>query len=128
MRLHEYYFEQFEASEGSESKLRSEIEKQFGSLDAMIETFNAKTAVIQGSGWGWLGFDPTKKSLVIASCSNQDPLSTQGLIPLLGVDVWEHAYYLDYQNKRPDYLKNIWKVVEEEKCSVKYLLTMMLNI
>jgi Fe-Mn family superoxide dismutase len=91
--------------------LADAINANFGSLEQFISTFNAKTAVIQGSGWGWLGYNPANKSLVIATCSNQDPLSKQGLVPLLGIDVWEHAYYLQYQNVRPDYLKAIWQVI-----------------
>ena len=68
-------------------------------------------AAVQGSGWGWLGYDKASDQLKIATCANQDPLSTTGLVPLLGVDVWEHAYYLQYKNVRPDYLKAIWNVV-----------------
>jgi Fe-Mn family superoxide dismutase len=91
--------------------LKEAIEKEFGSLESFIERFNAQTAAVQGSGWGWLGYDKAKQRVVIATSSNQDPLSLQGLIPLLGVDVWEHAYYLQYKNVRADYLKNIWKIV-----------------
>lgn len=87
------------------------IEQEFGSMDAFQEKFNAIAAPIQGSGWGWLGYDKAQKRLKIATCQNQDPLSAQGLVPLLGVDVWEHAYYLQYKNVRPDYLKAIWKVM-----------------
>lgn len=91
--------------------LKAAIEAQWGTVDAFQGTFNTTTAAIQGSGWGWLGYDTTEKRLKIATCANQDPLSTTGLIPLLGVDVWEHAYYLQYKNVRPDYLKAIWGVV-----------------
>lgn len=87
------------------------ITKTFGSLEKFIEMFNTKTVGIQGSGWGWLGFDKAKKSLCFTTCDNQDPLSTKGLVPLLGIDVWEHAYYLQYKNVRADYLKAIWSVV-----------------
>jgi len=100
--------------------LAQAIEKQFGSLDSLIEKFNALAAPIQGSGWGWLGLHPQTKKLVLVACSNQDPLSTQGLIPLLGIDVWEHAYYLQYKNVRLDYLKNIWKVVNWKNVSERY--------
>ena len=74
---------------------------------------------IQGSGWGWLGYNKQFKRLEIASCANQDPLqATTGLAPLFGIDVWEHAYYLQYKNNRADYVKNIfrianWRQVEE---------------
>ena len=91
--------------------LAQAINTQFGSLEKFIEKFNAKTAPIQGSGWGWLGFNPETQKLQIAACNNQDPLIKQGLIPLLGIDVWEHAYYLQYKNLRPNYLKAIWEVI-----------------
>ena len=66
---------------------------------------SAKTAAVQGSGWGWLGFNKEKDRVEIATCANQDPLSTTGLVPLFGIDVWEHAYYLQYKNVRPDYVR-----------------------
>jgi superoxide dismutase, Fe-Mn family len=94
-----------------EGELAKAISAEFGSFEKFVETFNAKTGAVQGSGWGWLGYDKGKKKLEIATCQNQDPLSTKGLVPLLGVDVWEHAYYLQYKNLRPEYLKNIWRVV-----------------
>ncbi|MDX8430266.1 MAG: Fe-Mn family superoxide dismutase [Candidatus Algichlamydia australiensis] len=100
--------------------LAEAINKEFGSLEQFIEKFNAKTGPIQGSGWGWLGFCPEKKSLCIAACANQDPLVTAGLVPLLGIDVWEHAYYLQYKNARPEYLKNIWKVVNWQNVAERY--------
>jgi Fe-Mn family superoxide dismutase len=69
------------------------IERDFGSLDTMISKFNGKTAAVQGSGWGWLGYNTESDKLVVATTANQDPLqATTGLIPLLGIDVWEHAY------------------------------------
>eukprot|EP01042_Synura_sphagnicola_P005313 gene5313-6776_t len=70
------------------------------------------TVAIQGSGWGWLGYDKANDKLVITTLPNQDPLqAVTGLVPLLGIDVWEHAYYLVYKNARADYVKNIWKIV-----------------
>lgn len=86
------------------------IERDFGSFDAFKEKFNAMTTGIQGSGWGWLGYSKGQKRLEITTCANQDPLSTQNLIPLLGIDVWEHAYYLQYKNVRADYVKAIWQI------------------
>ncbi len=100
--------------------LAETIKAQWGSLEKFIETFSATTAAIQGSGWGWLGYDKTNKRLAIATCANQDPLSTVGLVPLLGIDVWEHAYYLDYKNVRPDYLKKIWEVVNWANVSDRF--------
>lgn len=95
-------------------KLLQAMQEEFGSLDTFIAKFNAQATAVQGSGWGWLGYEAGAKRLVIETTANQDPLSTKGLIPLLGIDVWEHAYYLQYKNVRPDYLKEIWKVVNWE--------------
>ena len=108
------------------------IEGQFGSLESLQTKMTAATVAVQGSGWGWLGYDKVSNKLVISACANQDPLeATTGHVPLLGIDVWEHAYYLQvcillfycgfkstllicalqYKNVRPDYVKNIWKII-----------------
>ncbi len=92
-------------------ELAKMIERDFGSFDSFKEKFTAATTSIQGSGWGWLGFNKGQKQLEITTCNNQDPLSTQGLVPILGVDVWEHAYYLQYKNVRADYVKAIWQIL-----------------
>ena len=91
-------------------ELAKMIQRDFGSFDAFKEKFNAITTAIQGSGWGWLGYNKGHKRLEIATCPNQDPLSTQGLVPLFGIDVWEHAYYLQYKNVRADYVKALWQI------------------
>ncbi len=96
------------------------IEEKWHSFDKFIEDFNAVTGAIQGSGWGWLGYHKEKKCLRILTCQNQDPLSTLGYVPLLGIDVWEHAYYLQYKNVRPDYLKAIWKIVNWKNVEERY--------
>ena len=93
---------------------------QWGTFDAFKKDFNATTAAIQGSGWGWLAYDPKAKGLKIVTCSNQDPCTITGTIPLLGVDVWEHAYYLDYLNVRPNYLNAIWDVINWDVVSERY--------
>lgn len=91
------------------------------SLDSFIEKFNAIAAPVQGSGWCWLGFCKSTHQLIIETCANQDPLlGTKNAIPLLGIDVWEHAYYLQYKNVRPDYLKAIWRVVNWANVSERY--------
>ena len=100
--------------------LAKAIDSKWGSLDKFIEEFSAKTVAIQGSGWGWLGFNKAKKQLEIATCANQDPLSTAGLTPLLGIDVWEHAYYLQYKNVRADYVKAIWGIVNWKNVAERY--------
>lgn len=94
-----------------EGELAQEIDKEWGSFDAFKEKFSSSTVAVQGSGWGWLGYNKTSGRLEIATCPNQDPVITKGLIPLLGIDVWEHAYYLQYKNARPEYVKAIWEVV-----------------
>ncbi len=89
------------------------IEKDFGSFTDFQKRFNAETAAIQGSGWGWLAYNKPRQQLDIVCLSNQDPVSTiPGMTPLLGVDVWEHAYYLQYKNARPKYLEAIWQVID----------------
>ncbi|XP_053643149.1 superoxide dismutase [Mn], mitochondrial [Cherax quadricarinatus] len=94
-----------------QGELLTAINRDFGSLDGLKSQLSAATVAIQGSGWGWLGYNKQKKILQIATCPNQDPLeATTGLIPLFGIDVWEHAYYLQYKNVRPDYVNAIWKV------------------
>mmetsp|Transcript_3561 Transcript_3561/g.3919 ORF Transcript_3561/g.3919 Transcript_3561/m.3919 type:complete len:223 (-) Transcript_3561:87-755(-) len=92
--------------------LKTLIDGQYGNLDNLVASLSAAAVGVQGSGWGWLGYDKVNKKLSIATTGNQDPLeATTGLVPLLGIDVWEHAYYLDYKNVRADYVKNIWKIV-----------------
>lgn len=103
-----------------EGELAEAIQKEFGSLQAFMEQMNTKATAIQGSGWGWLGYNKQKKRLELVGCANQDPLSTTGLIPLLGIDVWEHAYYLQYKNVRPDYLKAIWGVINWKNVENRY--------
>ncbi|KAJ4979346.1 hypothetical protein NE237_010126 [Protea cynaroides] len=89
------------------------IDEYFGSLEYLVNKMNKEGAALQGSGWVWLGLDKELMELVVATTLNQDPLVTKGphLVPLLGIDVWEHAYYLQYKNVRTDYLNNIWKVI-----------------
>jgi superoxide dismutase, Fe-Mn family len=95
-----------------DGELKTMIESQWGDVETMQNTMSAATVGVQGSGWGWLGYDKTNNKLAIATTPNQDPLQpTTGLVPLFGIDVWEHAYYLDYKNVRPDYVKEIWKAV-----------------
>merc|ERR1712187_867331 len=94
-----------------EGELLEAINRDFGSVAAMQEKLSGATVAVQGSGWGWLGYNKGAGKLQIATCANQDPLeATTGLVPLFGIDVWEHAYYLQYKNVRPDYVKEIFKV------------------
>ena len=99
------------------------IDAKFGSFDAFKETFNKAGATRFGSGWAWLCVD-TKKELCVCSSPNQDnPLmdvSDCPGTPILGLDVWEHAYYLHYQNRRPDYIAAFWNLVNWEEVSKRY--------
>lgn len=102
------------------SPLEKALSQAFGSVDGFIEHFNANTAAVQGSGWGWLAYNKTSGELQFTTTSNQDTLGGN-LVPLLGIDVWEHAYYIDYRNVRPNYLKAIWGVINWPKVAEKYL-------
>lgn len=86
------------------------ITKAFGSFDAFKEKFETAAKGRFGSGWAWLVADKSGK-LEVISTANQDSPLMEGKVPLLGVDVWEHAYYLKYQNRRPDYLTAFWNIV-----------------
>ena len=94
------------------------IDEAFGSFDAFKEQFEAAGVGQFGSGWAWLVLDGGK--LAITSTPNQDSPIADGKTPLLGNDVWEHAYYLKYQNKRPDYLKAWWNVVDWGKVAERH--------
>lgn len=103
-----------------QGELAKAIEQRFGSLDKLIELLSGKAVAIQGSGWGWLGYCKTSGTLQLATCDNQDPLVTKTLVPLLGIDVWEHAYYLQYKNVRADYVKAIWKIINWKNVAERY--------
>ncbi|VDN58104.1 unnamed protein product [Dracunculus medinensis] len=97
------------------------IKKDFGSLESMQDKVNAAAVAVQGSGWGWLAYDKVMNRLQVAVTMNQDVLeSTTGLIPLFGIDVWEHAYYLQYKNVRADYVKEIWKIANWKNINERY--------
>jgi len=98
---------------GGEPKgqLADQINKDFGSFDSFKKELTAKASGVKGSGWGWLGWNKQQSKLQVATCQNQDPLEpTTGLVPLLGIDVWEHAYYLQYKNLRGSYVDSIFNV------------------
>lgn len=101
-------------------ELAAAIKETFGSFDKFVEIFTAKAAAVQGSGWAWLAYNKPLNRIEIVTCANQDPCSTTGTIPLLGIDVWEHAYYLQYKNVRPDYLKAIWNVINWKNVEERY--------
>lgn len=113
---HSLFWESLQApSDNNEvpAELAKKLEDAFGSVDAFKEKFEAAGAGQFGSGWAWLV--DNNGTLEVVGTPNQDNPITDGKKPLLGVDVWEHAYYLDYQNRRPEYLSAFWKVVNWSK-------------
>jgi Fe-Mn family superoxide dismutase len=99
--------------------LLAELEKAFVSLDGFMEKFASAATTRFGSGWAWLVLDNEKK-LQVYSTANQDSPLMDNHKPLLGLDVWEHAYYLNYQNRRPDYIKSFWSVVNWSTVEQEY--------
>jgi len=89
--------------------LEKALIRDFGSVEEFKKIFTARTAAIQGSGWGWLGYEKYSRKLEVVTTANQDPLLSH--IPIIGVDIWEHAFYLQYKNVKPDYLAAIWNVI-----------------
>lgn len=96
-----------------------EITKIWTTFDNFKEQFNAAAKGVFGSGWAWLVIDATGK-LAIISLPNQDSPLMQGLMPVMGLDVWEHAYYLQYQNRRPDYISAWWSVINWDQVEENY--------
>lgn len=103
------------ATEEPVGELKTAIEETFGSLDALKEEFKKAATGRFGSGWAWLVLNDGK--LVVTSTANQDSPLMEGQTPVLGLDVWEHAYYLNYKNVRPDYIDAFWKLVNWEKAN-----------
>ena len=120
---HELYFTQFkpvaEASKAPVGKLAAQIEKQWGSLEAFQAEFEAKGVALFGSGWVWLAA-LADGTLEILQCPGADNPVAHGLKPILTFDVWEHAYYLDYQNRRAAHLKELWKIVDWKVVEERY--------
>ena len=109
---HTLYFEQFSNTpQLMSAKLAALLEKNFGSVEAFKKEFEQKGVTLFGSGWVWLSADKDGK-LVITQQKNAENPVTMGLNPLLTFDVWEHAYYLDYQNRRADHLAALWQIVD----------------
>lgn len=100
-------------------QLAAAINQNFGSFETFKDTFSNAAATLFGSGWAWL-CKKSDGSLTVISTPNQDSPYSQGLTPLLTLDVWEHAYYLNYQNRRPDYIKAWWNVVNWEEVTRRF--------
>jgi Fe-Mn family superoxide dismutase len=111
---HNLYFTQFCAPKVDNQPtgvIAQWIDQQFGSFDAFKEEFAKKGATLFGSGWVWLSVDKDGKLVITQEPNANNPVQ-RGLRPLLTFDVWEHAYYLDYQNRRPDHLAALWQIVD----------------
>ncbi|KAF3912053.1 hypothetical protein ABW21_db0201962 [Orbilia brochopaga] len=100
--------------------LASAIDDTWGSLDSFKGKMNTALAGIQGSGWGWLVKDNTTGKLSIITMPNQDPVNTTQFTPLVGIDAWEHAYYLQYKNVKADYFKAIWNVINWKAAAKRF--------
>lgn len=118
---HIFYFFQFSPTGLKEpfGKLKEQIEEQFGSVDDFKKKFEEAGATLFGSGWVWLSRDD-KGTLFITQGGNADNPMTKGLKPMLTFDVWEHAYYLDYQNRRAEYLNHLWNIVDWDIICARY--------
>ena len=111
---HNHYFMQFRAPKADNKPtgvIAQWIDAQFGSFDAFKEEFTKKGTTLFGSGWVWLSTDQDGKLVITQETNASNPVQ-RGLRPLLTFDVWEHAYYIDYQNRRPDHLAALWQIVD----------------
>lgn len=119
---HALYFEQFSPNPSSSQPsgaLADAIDKSFGSFSDFKSKMNASASTLFGSGWAWLCAD-SAGNLSILQMPNADNPLRHGLKPLLTFDVWEHAYYLDYQNRRPDYLNALWSIIDWDVVSRRF--------
>ena len=119
---HELYFAQFTAKPAKTAPtgaLAEAIVRDFGSFESFKEEFQKKGATLFGSGWVWLSADKDGKLVITQEPNAANPVQ-KGLKPLLTFDVWEHAYYLDYQNRRPDHLAALWQIIDWDVVSARY--------
>ena len=118
---HTFYFNTFSPKKGSEpqGELLKEINETYGNVDEFKKQFVANGVSIFGSGWVWLVKDANKKLSIVKTSNGDNPLKN-GYTPLLTFDVWEHAYYLDYQNRRPDHLNALWNIIDWNIITQRY--------
>ena len=120
---HNLYFSQFAAPKADNrpvGKLAEAIDKQFGSFETFKEEFQKKGTTLFGSGWVWLSADADGKLVITQETNAANPVQ-KGLKPLLTFDVWEHAYYLDYQNRRLDHLAALWQIIDWKAVEQRYV-------
>lgn len=118
---HIFYFFQFNPSGLKEpsGKLREQIEKQFGGFEEFKKKFEEAGATLFGSGWVWLSADDKGELFITQGGNASNPL-VDGLKPIMTFDVWEHAYYLDYQNRRAEYLHKLWDIIDWDIIEIRY--------
>ncbi|CAE6469958.1 unnamed protein product [Rhizoctonia solani] len=121
---HSLFWKNLAPTSGAGGKLKpgplaDAIDNDFESLDALKSEFNAAALAIQGAGWGWLTLNTSNRRLEIVTTPNQDPVLSPN-VPLIGIDMWEHAFYLQYKNVKPDYLTAIWNVINFEEAEKRF--------
>lgn len=120
---HNLYFGQFTAPKANNApvgKVAEAIVRDFGSFESFKETFQKAGATLFGSGWVWLSADKDGQLIITQESNAANPVQ-RGLRPLLTFDVWEHAYYLDYQNRRPDHLAALWQIIDWAVIEQRYV-------
>jgi len=122
--LHTLYWNSMSPNGGGEPKgtLADKIKIDFGSFEKFRMMFSASAASVEGSGWALLAYQPSSKKLQILQIENHQKLTTWDVIPLLVIDVWEHAYYLKYQNKRADYIKEWFNIANWENAAKNFAI------
>jgi len=122
--LHNLYWEGLcpvsDSKEPTSGALINQIKIDFGSLNSLKYTMSAAAKAVEGSGWAVLGWEPLGGKLVVLQVENHHKLTIWGVRPLFVIDVWEHAYYLKYQNRRAEYVDNIWNVVNWAEVAEKF--------
>jgi len=120
--LHSLFWENLSPDGGDrpEGALADAVTEHFGSFDAFKQQLTAATVGVQGSGWGILSWEPLGKRLIVEQVYDHHGNVGQGTVPLLAFDAWEHAYYLQYRNVRPDYVTRLWDVVNWQDVSARY--------
>lgn len=119
---HTLYFLQFTPKQEKQQptgKLAEAITRDFGSFEAFKTSFNEASVGLFGSGWAWLSADKNGKLVITKEVNGSNPVRS-GLTPLLGYDVWEHAYYLDYQNRRADHVEALWSIIDWNVVESRY--------
>lgn len=120
--LHSLFWQNLSPQGGGQPQgdLAAAIQRDFGSFEAFQAQMTAATVAVEGSGWGVLAYNPVWDRLVILQAEKHQDLTQWGVVPLLVIDVWEHAYYLKYQNRRADFVKAIWNKVNWQDVAARY--------